>query len=349
MKKFKLKREFIAYGLVGIMGVGTICYEGYYEKNVKPLDKDEITEIETQEIIEVEEEKTYKANDLLVIDKNYIIANLGSLNLTPKYRIIELKKENYDKPMFYNNDLDGKTFVYLNSNLEKEIDNYNSYGILNYRKMDKKNIVVDQEYLLKGVINLNSFLERYGLSNFIKSEYTKEEIDKIYNYINYNELIDNSFKIDNILVVDISNALKEDNYKNYYLVNYKDISLLEQNYIKVINSSYNNQIGQIRVLTSVLNERFNLLEDFNNLRETVEIAITGGLENPEAMYILNNTSILENDFFTVFKLSYQDGFKITSLRDFLQNKELGELIKTSYTKDEIREIDDYINSLELYR
>ena len=346
MKKFRLKREFVAYGLVGVMSIGTILYEGYYEKNVKPLNKEQNIEIE--EIIEVEEEKTYKANDLLVIDKDFIIANVGSLNLTPKYRIIELKKENYDKPMFYNNDLDLKTLVYLNSNLLKDIDKYNSYGILNYREMDKKNIVVDQEYLLKGVITLNSFLEKYGLNNFIKSKYTKEEIDKIYDYINYNELRDNTYKIDDLLVVDISNTLKDDSYKNYYIVNYKDISLLDENYIKVINNNYNNQIGQIKVVTSVLNERFNL-DDFNNLRETVDVAITGGLENPEAIYILNNTSILENDFFNVFKLTYQDGFKITGLSDLLINKGLDDLIKTSYSKDEIREIDNYINSLELYR
>ena len=339
MKKYSLKRSLVALGLVGVISVNAGCSKdrfGYF----KDSKEDEVTWSE-EEIEDTKVVNTYLANEILVLDSNYLYESqidkdyIGKIGV-PRYKIIDLKREYYDSSLYYDSLLEDNTAVFVSHNLAYEDGIYNSYGTLNLRvKKNKKEFILEAKYLLEGVITLNSFLEKYGLDSFKSREYTKEEIEEIYNYINRVEL-DNTLRIDNLFLLDMRECQNENIDRKYCLVEMQDLSMFDRDCNRVINEYYNNQIG------SIWN---GCLVDKGDM-----VAFTGGIDNPEAVYFFNREKInQDNNFFRVVKVPYQEGFKVSSLESFLRELGLDDLIKEDYTKEEIIEIYDYINSLELYR
>ncbi len=355
MKKYVLKRNLMALGLAGIITFTSTCSTNHK----KPVNIEE--PVQEEELIDpdIEEQpRMFLANDILVLDKNFLSSTSIKENYnpleTPQYRLVELKRENYDRSKFYNNDLINSSLVRISTNLVVNDDDiYNSYGNFYYKEMFKKRAIVEQEYLLEGVIPLNIFLQNHNLTALIKSKYTEEDLEDIYNYLNQQLVSSSNYNLKDLLVLDMStnpNWLGNIGTRNYYIIAPRMLSLLDQNYIKAINTVYNNGISTINIYEDIKYKDIDIEHAIlKNLNGSLKIAITGTNENPEAAYFFSSQSISNIEFFTIIKSSFEDGFKIWTLEDFLQTNNLADLINDTYDQNSLLDIYNYINENHLTR
>ncbi len=366
MKKYNLKKGFVALGLAGVMVVSAACSRNEDKSN--NLDNssnntigntvlsNENNELDT--FVDTEEIKT-KANDLLVLDSDYICnssinANSIKLSNLPKYRLIKFEEKSDENFAWYE-DISNNATISIWSKLTLDQDGeFNSLGYAEYK--EKNNVgetIINQEYTLEGVITLNSFLKKYNLEAFIKDEYQEEELEEIYNYLNEKFNKDDNYKLENLMVADMSlnaNWLNDKGTRNYYIMAKEATRAIDEEHNKVINNVYGNEIGSIYNYRDIKYNDILIPNDYlKKVKGNLDIVITGDTENPQAIYFFNSQEVIGFYYYNVINATYQEGFKVSSLESFLRELGLSDLIKENYTKDEIIEIYDYINSLELYR
>ena len=301
MQKYNLKRGFVALGLAGVMVVSSACSKN--TNNTNNLDNSQKNEIgnsmitndnqELDTLIDTKESKI-AANNLLVLDSNYICnSNINVNSVQPstlaKYRIIRFE-DNIDGDLNIYKDIkeDAKVLVSTGLALDGPSD-FRSYGSVNYKKEDAQgNIIVNQDYALKGALTLNSFLAKHNLNDFIKEEYTNADLLEIYDYLNQKLVVNNNYELSNLLVLDMSlntNWLNAKGTRNYYIMSEEATRVLDKEYNKVINNVYGNEIGNISNYVDVKYQNVEIPNDYlKQVLGSLDIALTGGKENPQAVY-----------------------------------------------------------------
>ncbi len=299
----------------------------------------------------------YNENDVLVFDTkdqeisyDLSLFDLDLLNNLKRFFLLA-PKENYG-PYLYNY----KDILNENSNVnfspefssEGSNDNFSIsfdfsylFEVKNDNKYGGKLRYYNPSY--NSFITLKNFLNKYELKEFIKENgnYTKEDIQKIFDYINSPNFTDQeeNYYIDDLFIVidndnqEFSSLYKKEEFKKYNILKKDNNPTLDYSYLKEIIATMNNN------------------KNFEGYKDVINDSYHNHSYS-ENYYFLNNDTIIKINnkvqfnkvvYYTYKKNRNNSSYVIIPLKDFLLYNNYNELIKDTYTKEDLINIHSAIN------